>query len=368
MQWVYNTCSSEGKQCGKGGSGVGCVRGGHRGTRRKSLPGRGPAHDQGHITSHQLREATEGGWRLRVLFKVDGAPGGLWGSLQLMQRFDWRGVRAEQRSRVQSAETHREGFGGLDRGGVRAPIHLRTWVSTLRCGCRVKNKEMMTLGLRLEQEGGEGGGCIEAGSRARPGVEEWDAWPTSWGAGAGKSRGPGNRVSSCPVTIPAVQLQSSFHGDTVPGSRPFSGILDSLEHPVNTVWSLPTWKKVLIMSSSFRGGPRVAWSLSMDEPQAKNLYLKENKGKKRERIRGTSLVVQQLRLFQPTQGSCVRSLVREDATRRGTATSAPQLLEPELLEPVPGSESPSRQRGAAPSPHLEKARAQQQGPGTAKDK
>ena len=106
----------------------------------------------------------------------------------------------------------------------------------------------------------------------------------------------------------------------------------------------------------------------MDEPQAKNLYLKENKGKKRERIRGTSLVVQQLRLFQPTQGSCVRSLVREDATRRGTATSAPQLLEPELLEPVPGSESPSRQRGAAPSPHPEKARAQQQGPGTAKDK
>lgn len=51
---------------------------------------------------------------------------------------------------------------------------MRTWVTALRRGCRVKNKETMTLGLRLEQEGGEGGSGIEGGVQG-----------SAWGGGAG---------------------------------------------------------------------------------------------------------------------------------------------------------------------------------------
>lgn len=70
---------------------------------------------------------------------------------------------------------------------------MRTRVAALRRGCRVKNKETMTLGLWLEQEGGKGGSGIAGRSRAWPGVEERDTRPIlTEMLGQGKSCSPGS--------------------------------------------------------------------------------------------------------------------------------------------------------------------------------
>ena len=51
------------------------------------------------------------------------------------------------------------------------------------------------------------------------------------------------------------------------------------------------------------------------------------------------------------QGSWVRSLVQGDATCRGTTAGAPQLLEPELLEPVLCNEKPEQATESSPRLH-----------------
>ena len=110
---------------------------------------------------------------------------------------------------------------------------------------------------------------------------------------------------------------------------------------------------------------------------------------------GTSLVAQWLRIRLPMQGKRVRALVREDPTCRGATkpvrhnywacalepashnywARVPQLLKPACLEPVllkkrtHHNEKPvHRMKSRRHSLELEKARAQQQRPTTAKNK
>ena len=109
---------------------------------------------------------------------------------------------------------------------------------------------------------------------------------------------------------------------------------------------------------------------------------------------GSSLVAQWLRIRLPMQGTQVWSLVREDPTCHGATkpmhhnywACAPepachnywarvlQLLKPGHLEPVPATrshrnEKPVHRTKSSPrSPQLEKARAQQGRPNTAKNK
>ena len=95
----------------------------------------------------------------------------------------------------------------------------------------------------------------------------------------------------------------------------------------------------------------------------------------KEEPRGTFLVVQQIRIHQPTQGTLVRSLVREDSTRHGATNSdshnyrarMPQLLKPARLEPVPYKRC---HRNEKPVPRNQRvARAKQQrGPSASKKK
>ena len=110
---------------------------------------------------------------------------------------------------------------------------------------------------------------------------------------------------------------------------------------------------------------------------------------------GTLLVVQWLRIHLLGQGTRVPALVREDPTCCGATkpmcpsywacaleptshnywACMPQLLKPAHLEPVlhnregTAMRSPRTAMKSSPrSPQLEKARAQQRGPNTAKDK
>lgn len=81
------------------------------------------------VTSTEAKPCSDGGsWRAR---RVASAAA----------KIRLRRGPAKQRSRVQAAETHGKECWGLDRGGVRAPVHSRTRVAALRRGCRVKDNE-----------------------------------------------------------------------------------------------------------------------------------------------------------------------------------------------------------------------------------
>ena len=92
---------------------------------------------------------------------------------------------------------------------------------------------------------------------------------------------------------------------------------------------------------------------------------------------GASLVAQWLRICLPMQGTQVRSLVREDLTCHATEQLSPcaTTTEPALYSPCSATSEATTMRspGTATksSPHLpqlEKARAQQRRPNTAKNK
>ena len=102
----------------------------------------------------------------------------------------------------------------------------------------------------------------------------------------------------------------------------------------------------------------------------------------RTKICGTCLVAKWLRMHLPMQGTRVRALVWEDPPCRGATkprrhnywVHVPQLLKPMRLEPVLRNkrshhgEKPCTLTKSSPcSPQLEKARAQQQRPNTAKN-
>ena len=93
--------------------------------------------------------------------------------------------------------------------------------------------------------------------------------------------------------------------------------------------------------------------------------------KYRFKVRGTSLVVQWLRIHLPMQGTRVQSLVWEDPTCRGATKPVShnywacmsQLLKPVGLEPMLHNK---RSHHSKPhSPQLEKAHAQQRRPNAA---
>lgn len=98
----------------------------------------------------------------------------------------------------------------------------------------------------------------------------------------------------------------------------------------------------------------------MDEPQAKNLYLKYNKKEKKRENKGDFPGGAVVENPPASAGLVVQSLVRGDARCRGTMTGAHSCWRPGSAR-----RSPSRHRRAAPVSTPGEARAQQRGPSAA---